>query len=128
MGEMGESTARMIFSTAPPEYGNTDVDVVREYNGVDNATSFRIVASGHDALFMEFGTGVETAITRDTVVSDVSIEPGSWSEEHEGPFFRQGYWHYNGARLTGTPPLGAMQEACSAMEQWSPTIAGRIFK
>ena len=124
LGEMGESTASMIFGTAPGDDGNTDVSVVREYDGAGN---FRIVASGHDAAFLEFGTGVETIVTRPTVQADFTIAPGSWSEENDGPFSKNGYWYYNGQLFAGTPPLGAMQEACNAMEQWSATIAGRVF-
>ena len=124
LGEMGESTASMIFGTAPGDDGNTDVSVVREYDGAGN---FRIVASGHDAAFLEFGTGVETIVTRPTVQADYAIAPGSWSEENDGPFIKNGFWYYNGQLYAGTPPLGAMQEACNAMEQWSATIAGRVF-
>lgn len=127
LGEMGESTARSLFASIPAEYGNTDVTVSREYNGMENATSFRIVASGEDAAFMEFGTGVETIVTRPTIQADFEIAPGSWSTEVDGPFSKQGYWYYNGQKLTGTPPAGAMQEACNAMEQWSSTIARRVF-
>lgn len=127
LGEMGESTASTMFASAPGDDGNTDVTVTREYDSVDDARGFRIVASGHDAAFMEFGTGVETMVTRPTVQADFDISPGSWSTENDGPFSKQGYWIYNGVRMAGTPPIGAMQEACNAMEQWSSTIAGRIF-
>ena len=125
LGEMGESTARFVYSTAPADTGNTDVTVTREYDGAGN---FRIRATGHDAMFMEFGTGVMTTITRPTVQSDVPIEDGSWSREVGGEYAKFGdYWHWNKERWTGTPPLGGMQEACAAMEQWSSTIAGRVF-
>lgn len=127
LGEMGESTASTMFASAPGDDGNTDVTVTREYDSMDDARGFRIVASGHDAAFMEFGTGVETIVTRPTVQADFDISPGSWSTENDGPFSKQGYWIYNGVRMAGTPPTGAMQEACNAMEQWSSTIAGRIF-
>jgi len=128
LGEMGESTASMLFAEAPPEYGNTDVTVRREYDGTDNASGFRIVASGHDAAFMEFGTGVMTTVTRPTVQAEFDISDGSWSREVNGEYARFGdYWHWNGERWTGTPPVGAMQEACNAMEQWSSTIARRVF-
>ena len=124
LGEMGQSTAQMIFGTAPAEDGNTDVTVTREYDG---AGDFRIVASGHDAAFLEFGSGVETLVTRPTVQADFEIAPGSWSEANDGPFYKNGYWFYNGYKYLGTTPLGAMQEACTAMEQWSETIARRVF-
>ena len=133
LGEMGESTASTIFGTAPGDDGNTDVSVSR---AADEENGFRIVASGHDAMFMEFGTGVMTTVVRDTVQSDIPIENGSWSaealasgEQGGGEYarFDFDYWHWNGVHWTGTAPLGGMQEACSAMEQWSPTIAKRVF-
>lgn len=134
LGEMGESTASTMFASAPGDDGNTDVTVTREYDSMDNARGFRIVASGHDAAFLEFGTGVMTTVTRPTVQADFDISDGSWSREvlasnePGGEYARFGdYWHWNGQHWTGTPPIGAMQEACNAMEQWSSTIAGRIF-
>lgn len=127
LGEMGEETASSIFGSAPGDDGNTDVTVHREYDSTDDAWSFRIVASGHDATFMEFGTGVETVVTRPTVQSDFDIAPGSWSAEHDGQFSRTGFWYYKNQKYAGTPPVGAMQEACNTMEQWSSTIARRVF-
>lgn len=125
--EMGEDTARTLFAEAPPEYGNTEVEVTHEFDGTVN---FRIIASGEDAAFLEFGTGVSTVVTRDTVQADFPIEPGSWSKENNGEFARTGYkfWHYGGVAISGTPPMGAMQQACTEMQTWSPTIAGRIFR
>lgn len=128
LGEMGESTASSLFGAAPGDDGNTDVTVRREYDGTENMRSFRIVASGHDAAFLEFGTGVETVVTRPTVEADFDISPGSWSAERDGPFSRNGYWYYKEQKYAGTPPIGAMQEACNTMEQWSSTIARRVFQ
>ena len=124
--EMGEETARTLFAEAPPEYGNTDVDVHSEFDGT---TGFRIIASGEDAMFLEFGTGVSTVVTRPTVQSDVPIEVGSYSKANNGEFARTGYkyWHYGGVKISGTPPMGAMQQACTDMEMWSETIARRVF-
>lgn len=126
LGETGETTARDMFSTAPGDDGNTDVTVSR-MPAEDG--SFRIVASGEDATFLEFGTGVDTIVTRPTVQSDFPIEVGSWSDANEGQFSKTGYeyWYYNKVKYAGTPPTGAMQEACNAMEMWSNTIARRVF-
>ena len=127
LAEMGQDTAQTIFDSAPPEYGNGGVVVTTEFNGT---TDFVIRASGDDAAFIEFGTGVETAVTRDTVQADFPIAVGSWSSEREGEFYKTGYryWHYGGTAISGTPPMGAMQEACTEMQNLSTTIAGRIFK
>lgn len=124
LGEMGEDTARTLFADIPGDDGNTEVTVSRESG---ENSSFKIIASGHDAAFLEFGTGVLTIATRPTVEADYAIAPGSWSEENDGPFSKSGHWRYNGIYMAGTPPTGAMQEACAAMEQWSETIARRVF-
>lgn len=125
LAEMGRDTAQTGFDAYPPEYGNGGVTVSVEYDG---ETDFVLRASGEDAAFIEFGTGVETVVTRPTVRADFSISPGSWSSEHDGPFSKTGFWRYRGKKIAGTPPAGAMQDACSEMQNWSPTIAGRIFR
>ena len=133
LGEMGENTAREMFAAAPGDDGNTDVTVSRMPGDTGN---FTILATGHDAMFMEFGTGVSTEIKRPTVQSDIDISDGSWSKEAlatgdppgGGEYAKYNdYWHWNGEHWTGTPALGGMQEACNAMEQQSPTIARRVF-
>lgn len=127
LGETGELTARELFATDPSGTGNDDVTVTREYDGTENNRGFRIVASGHDVAFLEFGTGIMTYVERQTVQAEFEISPGSWSEEENGPFSRDGHWFYNGVYMAGTPPTGAMQEACNAMELRSSTIARRVF-
>ena len=126
LSQFGVETAQGIFDTAPPEYGNGGVSVNREFDGTVN---FVIRASGHDASFLEFGTGVSTVVTRPTVQASFDISDGSWSREVNGEYARFGnYWHWNNQRFSGTPPLGAMQETCNTLEQWSSTIAGRVFR
>jgi hypothetical protein len=124
--ELGMETAQDAFDSAPAEYGNGEVNVTREFDGTTNCT---IRAVGEDAMFIEFGTGVETIATRQTVQSEVPIEVGSWSDENHGEFARTGYkyWHYGGTAIAGTPPMGGMQEACAQMQNWSSTIARRAF-
>lgn len=123
--QVGLDTAQMLFNSAPAEYGNGGVEVSREFDGTVNCV---IRASGEDAAFVEFGAGVETTVTRPTVAAAFEIVPGSWSAERDGPFSRDGYWYYNGQKLSGTPPAGAMQEACIRMEREAPGLARRIFK
>ena len=125
LAEMGRDTAQTGFDAYPSEYGNGGVAVSVEYNGT---TDFVVRASGEDASFIEFGTGVETVVTRPTVQADFDISPGSWSRENDGSFSKTGFWRYRGVKIAGTPPAGAMQDACSEMQNWSPTIAGRIFR
>lgn len=124
LSQTGVDTAQQAFNMATPQYGNGGVVVSREFDGT---TDFTIRASGEDAAFIEFGTGVGTVVTRPTVSAEFPIEPGSWSEEHKGPFSQNGYWMYNGIRLEGTPAIGGMQDACNVMQQESPNIARRVF-
>ena len=124
LADFGVETAQQIFDSAPAEYGNGGVSVSKEMQD----KGFIVRATGDDAMFIEFGTGVEVAITRPTVQSSVPIEPGSYSRENTGEFDRYGSWHYQGVKYIGTPPMGAMQTACQKMQDWSSTIAGRAFK
>lgn len=125
LSQVGVDAAQGTFDLAPPEFGNGGVTVDREIDGVD----FRIIASGHDAAFLEFGTGVGVLSYPVSEVSgpEFPIEDGSWSREVNGPYSKNGYWYYNGQRLQGTPALGGMQEAKTRMQQESPTIAGSVF-
>jgi len=125
LAEHGRDVAQQAFDSADPAYGNTDATVAIEYDGT---TDFRIVATGEDVMFMEFGTGVETIVIRDTVQSEVDIRDGSWSESVGGEYAKYGdYWHWHKQRFTGTPPMCGMQDACAEMEMYSPTIATKVF-
>lgn len=125
LSELGVETAQSIFDTAPAEYGNGGVSVGREFDGTVN---FTIVASGEDAAFIEFGTGVGVSVNPTFAIQAAfPIEPGSWSREHDGQFMKNGHWKYNGITMSGTPALGAMQEACIEMQNRSPEIARRVF-
>ncbi len=125
LSQLAVDTAQSIFDSAPAEYGNGGVAVGREFDG---GVDFTIRASGADAAFIEFGTGVGVAVNPAfNVQASFPIEDGSWSRENDGPYSKNGYWYHNGMRLDGTPALGGMQEACIQMQNQSPDIARRVF-
>lgn len=123
--QTGVDTAQQIFAQGGEDYGGSvDVNSERLDRG-----SYTITASGDAAPFMEFGAGVETAVTRPTVEASYPIYVGSYSDENGGQFSKTGYqyWHYQKKKYTGLVPLGGMQEACNVMEQQSPDIARKVF-
>ena len=128
---LGEETAQELFGAVDPSYGNGGVAVSREVTGNGSCT---IRASGEDAAFIEFGTGVGVSYNPAfNIRSDFPIEDGSWSREHNGPYAKRGYWFYKTAdgeklMLKGTPAMGGMQEACIRMQNESPEIARRVFR
>ena len=125
LAEQGEWTAQVGFNENGYIGNNGDVDVSTEMRLPDGG--FTIRASGEAASFIEFGTGVLAGAIRNGVQAPYEIRPRSWSEEHKKLFSENGYWYYNGTRLDSTPPAGAMQNACAAMEQESSSIARRVF-
>lgn len=146
--KLAEKTAFTIFDIATnlysegyaalnPEQGrematfylaNNDVRVEIPKKTVDG---YVVTATGKDAVFLEFGTGVGTVTTADDMVmsSDVPISPGSYSATAgSGEFAEKGYWHYGGVKLTGSKPLLAMYSASSYARQYVPSWAKEIFE
>ena len=126
LADLGENIAQYTFDLVDTSTGNGGVEVTTEQN--DGGTGFRIIATGDDAPFIEFGTGVETMTIRPTVQADYPIEQGSWSEANDGMFAEKGYWYYRGTRYTGTAALAPMQYACNEMEHMFTEIARRVFR
>lgn len=127
---LGEETAQEMFDAVDPAYGNGGVSVSWEPTGSGSCV---IRASGEDAAFIEFGTGVGVTYNPTfSIQSDFPIEDGSWSRERNGMYAQRGYWFYttpDGEKLMlkGTPAMGGMQEACIKMQNQSPDIARRTF-
>ena len=124
LSQLGENVAQFTFNLADPMEQSGEVTVSTEMEG----TGFRIIASGPSAPFIEFGSGVETAVIRPTVQADYDISDGSYSRENEGMYSKKDYWYYRGVRYTGTAPLMPMQYACQEMEHMSNEIARRVFR
>ncbi len=132
LADVGVKTAQEAFDNVNPEYGNGGVHVYAAVS-IEDETSMEIIASGEDAAFIEFGTGVGVTYNPTFAIqSEFPIEDGSWSRATGGMYAQKGYWFYktpDGEKLMlrGTPAMGGMQEACIHMQQQAPDIARRVF-
>lgn len=106
-------TARYSISYAS-QNGNKDFTTTIE--PIENG--YRLIASGEDVGFLEFGAGVFTEA--DDFESQVSfpVYPGSWSELHphsDNPnaryFAKNGFWWWSNFRYTGLIATRGMQRA-----------------
>ena len=98
------------------------------------AKGYRIVAEGEDVLFIEFGAG-DAAGSENGNYDAVPVVayPGSWSEAHQGEYWRtgglgQGHWHFGGQEYTELAPSPAFYYAYEAMVQNLPQIAREVFQ
>ena len=127
LAEIGLSVAKIYFI---PSNGNTDVTL--SVTPLNNGYLLR--ADGKDVCFMEFGAGVTAGLGYDTaqVTPPVDIEPGSWSEAHNGQFFKtggfpNGYWYYNGEPMNAIVPQMGMYHAVKEMTQRIEQVAREVF-
>ena len=124
LAELGAQEARMRFARA--DHGNGGVTVTVEK--IDNG--YKIVASGHDVYFIEFGTGVNAGVgygDSGVPATSVPVYPGSWSEQHAQEFSRYGYWWWQGEKLQGTEAEMPMYYAGKAIRENEVRIAREVF-
>lgn len=118
LAEIGAEEARRRFSGG--QFGNDDfnVSVVPVNNG------YKIVASGTDVYFIEFGTGDGVSAHYDTAVP---VAWGTWSAEHDQILWDKGFWYYEGEKLTGTKAEMPMYYAGRAIRENEKRIVKEIF-
>lgn len=94
---------------------------------------YKIVASGQDVMFIEFGAG-EDAGSENANYDAVPecARPGTWSEAHQGEYWRtggpgEGFWHFGGQVFRTVPPTPAFYYAYEYMAQNLPRIAREVF-
>lgn len=116
--------------------------IIRAVHGNHNAVwseptaeGYRIVAEGESVLFIEFGTGNATGMGSSGKYDDIPVVvyPGSWSEAHQGEYWRtggypNGYWHFGGKVIRETPPHPAFYDAYKAMVEALPQIVEEVFR
>ena len=103
------------------EYGNTDAvvePIVKIRNG------YKIVMSGADVYFVEFGTGDDVKAHYNP---SVSVSRGSWSQTHAQKYSTYGYWYYGGDRLYGTPAQMPMYHAEKAIRANARRVAQEVL-
>lgn len=109
------ANSRMVLSD-----GNTDVNItVEKMDG-----GYKLVMSGTDVYFVEFGTGSEVSSHYEV---SVPVFSGSWSMEHAQQYAKHGWWWYGGEVMTGTPAYMPMYYAGKTMREEIPKIAKEVF-
>ena len=103
------------------EYGNTDATVEAP---VKIANGYKIVMSGADVYFVEFGTGRDVKAHYNP---SVSVAPGSWSQTHAQKYSTYGYWYYGGEKLEGTPAQMPMYYAERAIRANARRVAREVL-
>ena len=124
LAEIGCQEASYRFARG--DHGNGGVVCTTEK--IENG--YKIVASGHDVYFIEFGTGVNAGVAYgDSGVPNVSVPvyPGSWSEGHAQKFSEYGFWYYNGERLEGTEAEMPMYYAGRAIRNNERRVVKEVF-
>lgn len=118
LAEIGRDRAQMIFDSAGEGNGNVTVTVEPIGNG------WKIVASGHDVYFIEFGTGDEVDPHYDV---SVPVFSGSWSMKHAQRWAQYGFWYYRKVRYEGTPAYMPMYYAEKAIRENEKRIVQEVF-
>ncbi len=117
LAEIGAQEANAHLTLAN---GNNDARISTE--PMDGG--YKLVMSGTDVYFIEFGTGSD--VEPHYQVS-VPVFAGSWSMEHKQKYAKQGWWWYGGEILTGTPAYMPMYYAGKKMREEMPRIAKEVF-
>ena len=120
LAQIGVEAARAHLMLAD---GNTEA-TIEEPVKIDNG--YKIVMSGADVYFIEFGTG-NFAYRHGNEVS-VPVYPGSYSEKHAQQFSKYHFWWYGGQQYEGTPAYRPLLYAGQAIRQAMPRIVKEVFE
>ena len=102
--------------------GNTDATIS---DPIPTENGYKIVMSGSDVYFVEFGTGNDVNAYSPNVT--VLVAPGSWSETHAQRYTTYGFWYYNTVRYEGTPAYMPMYYAGRKMREEAHRIVKEVF-
>lgn len=118
LAEIGRDEAQRRFDSAGEGNGGVHVDVMPIDNG------WKIVASGSDVYFIEFGTGDD--VDRHYDVS-VPVFSGAWSMKHAQKYAQYGFWYYRKVRYEGTPAYMPMYYAEKAIRENEKRVVQEVF-
>lgn len=115
--QIGEPIIRQV-------HGHHADDIHTEPTG----NGYKIVASGEDILFIEFGAG-DAAGSENANYDAVPREaqPGTWSMNHAQMYSRYGFWVFGGHIYREVQPTPAFYYAYEYMVQNIPRIAREVF-
>ena len=119
LAQVGVETARQHLILQDGNSNATIEDPIKIENG------YKIVMSGEDVYFIEFGTG-EFTYPHGNEVS-VPVYPGSYSEQHAQQFSKYRFWWYGGQQYEGTSAYRPLLYAGIAMRQAMPRIVKEVF-
>lgn len=103
--------------------GNDDahVSVEKTENG------YKVVLSGQDIYFVEFGTGMFAGSYPNNANVSVGIMPGDYSETHAKQYSTKGYWFYDNVFYRGTPAEMPMYWAGKRMREVMPRVIQEVY-
>lgn len=119
IAEIGAQEARAHLVL---DNGNTDATIS---DPIPTENGYKVVMSGSDVYFVEFGTGNDVNAYTPNVT--VLVAPGSWSEIHARRFMNYGFWYYNKVRYEGTPAYMPMYYAGKKMREETSRIVKEVF-
>ena len=120
LAEIGRDEAISVVNGIRLSEGNS----VERIEAVQIDNGWKIVMSGEDVYFIEFGTGDGVTPHYDTTVP---VAWGTWSAEHDQILWKQGFWYFNKVRYTGTPAYMPMYYAEKRMREEMPRIVKEVF-
>ena len=120
LAEIGRDEAILIVDQVKLAEGNA----VERIEAVKIDDGWKIVMSGKDVYFIEFGTGDGVNAHFDT---DVPVAWGTWSAEHKQMLWERGFWYYDKVRYTGTTAYMPMYYAEKRMREEMPRIVKEVF-
>ena len=118
LAEIGAETARQHLMLQDGNINATIEDPIPIDNG------YKIVMSGEDVYFVEFGTGDQVDPHFDT---QIPVAWGTWSAEHKQQLWNYGFWWYGGQQYKGTPAYRPLLYADIAMRQAMQRIVNEVF-
>lgn len=131
LAEMGATMARFGYGNAFYS-DDKDIDVtVEEADG-----GYRIIASGMDVLFVEFGAGIRYSGDTHPLAGELGYGAGTWPDPHyqivngermenwRSPF---GWTTPDGTRTFGNPPSRTMYDTAQSLKDEIARVAKEVF-
>ena len=120
LAEIGRDEAISVVNGIRLSDGNS----VERIEAVQIDNGWKIVMSGEDVYFIEFGTGDGVTPHYDT---NVPVAWGTWSAEHKQMLWKYGFWYYDKVKYTGTTAYMPMYYAEKRMREEMPRIVKEVF-
>lgn len=128
VSEIGRQEAFTDYSVGCDYYDmgrfNISLKKVTKYSRV-------LEAKGDNVMFLEFGTGINTADDYGNEVGFTFVFPGSYSQTVGAGNFKPGIkenWHYRHRKYTGTEATKGLYLSVKEMKKRAEEVAREVFK